>query len=78
MHGKSRASRLRRPGLQVMRVPMARTLRAAPSVLRISIRFLSVAYAPAIKRLQRAVVSASKLARPPAADPQRRYVANKK
>jgi len=30
-------------------------------------------FAPAIKRLQRTVVHASKLARPPAADPQPRY-----
>jgi hypothetical protein len=29
-------------------------------------------FAPAIQRLQRTVVRASKLARPPAADPQRR------
>jgi hypothetical protein len=51
---------------------MARTLRAAPSVLRIAIRFLSGADAPAIKRMHRTVVHASKLARPPAADPQHR------
>jgi len=31
-------------------------------------------FAPAIKRLQRTGVRASVLARPPAADPQRRYV----
>jgi hypothetical protein len=49
-------------------------LSAAPSVLRISIRFLSGAIAPAIKRLQRTVARASKLARPPAADPQHRYI----
>ena len=50
-------------------------LSAAPSALRITIRCLSGAVAPAIQRLQRTVVTASKLAAPPAADPQRRYVA---
>jgi len=47
-------------------------LSAAPSALRITIRCLSGAVAPAIQRLQRTVVHASALARPPAADPQRR------
>jgi hypothetical protein len=47
-------------------------LSAAPSALRISIRSLSGAVAPAIKRLQRAVVPAIRLAAPSAADPQRR------
>jgi hypothetical protein len=41
---------------------------AAPSGLRIAIRFL--------KRLQRTVALASTLARPSAADPQPRYVSN--
>jgi hypothetical protein len=53
---------------------MARTLRAAPSGLRITIRFLAGATRRAIKRLQQTVVHASKLARPPAADPQPRLV----
>jgi hypothetical protein len=39
-------------------------------VLRIPIRFLSVASRLAIKRLQRTVVPASKLSCPSAADPQ--------
>jgi len=47
-------------------------LSAVPSALRIAIRCLPGAIAPAIQRLQRAVVHASKLAFPPAADPQRR------
>ena len=47
-------------------------LSSAPSALRIAIRCLSGAVAPAIPRLQRAVVHASELAFPPAADPQRR------
>jgi len=38
--------------------------------LRIAIRFLSGASRLAIKRMQRSVVRASKLACPPAADPQ--------
>jgi hypothetical protein len=46
--------------------------RAAPSALRITIRCLPGAVAPAIQRLQRTVVHASTLARPPTADPQRR------
>ena len=50
-------------------------LSASPSALRITIRCLSGAVAPAIQRLQRAVVHASELARPPAADPQRRWAA---
>jgi hypothetical protein len=45
---------------------------AAPSGLRIAIRFLAGASRRAIKRLRRTVVHASKLARPPAADPQPR------
>jgi hypothetical protein len=51
---------------------MARTLRAAPSGLRITIHFLAGALHLAIKRLQQTVVHASKLARPSAADPQPR------
>jgi hypothetical protein len=47
-------------------------LSAAPSALRITIRCLSGAFAPAIQRLQRTNVHASELAHPPAADPQRR------
>jgi len=41
--------------------------RAAPWGLRLAIRFLAGALRRAIKRLQRTVVYASKLARPPAA-----------
>jgi hypothetical protein len=48
-------------------------LSAAPSALRITIRCLPGAVAPAIQRLQRTVVHASTLARPPTADPQRRW-----
>jgi len=51
---------------------MARTLRATPSGLRITIRLLSGAFAPAITRLKLTVVHASKLACPPAAYPQPR------
>jgi len=44
-----------------------------PSALRIAIRFLpGLSERSAIKRLQRTIVHASKLARPPAADPQPR------
>jgi hypothetical protein len=43
--------------------------RAAPSGLRIAIRFLAGASRRAIKPLQRTVTHASKLACPPAADP---------
>ena len=47
-------------------------LSAAASALRLSIRWPSGAEAPAIQRLQRTGVHARDLARPPAADPQRR------
>jgi len=53
---------------------MARTLRAAPSGLRIAIRLLTVALRRSIKRLQQTVAHTSKLVRPPAADPQPRCV----
>jgi hypothetical protein len=52
---------------------MARTLRAAPSGLRIAIRLLTVASRRSIKRLQQTVVHTSKLVRLPAADPQPRW-----
>ena len=45
----------------------------APSGLRMTIRFLPSAPCRAIKRMQRPGAAASKLARPPAADPQPRY-----
>ena len=48
-------------------------LRTEPSALRLSIRFLSGAIAPAIKRLKRVAVTANELTQPPAADPQRRW-----
>jgi len=51
---------------------MARTLRATPSGLRITIRLLTGAIAPAIMRLKLTIGSASKLASPLAAYPQPR------
>jgi hypothetical protein len=48
---------------------MARTLRAEPIMLWISIRFLSQCFTPGIRRLQRATIPASKLACTSAADP---------
>ena len=50
---------------------LRRTKRAYRAIgLRIAIRFLAGASRRAIKRLQRAAVPASKLACPPAAEPQ--------
>jgi hypothetical protein len=51
---------------------MKERLSATASELRLSIRCLSGAVAPAIQRMQRTDVHASKLARPTAADPQHR------
>jgi hypothetical protein len=60
-------------GLQLIRMTMARTATrraiGAADYHPLSVR----RFAPAIKRLQRTVVHASQLARPPAADPQPRW-----
>jgi len=54
---------------------MARTLRATPSALWITIRLLSRRTAPgARKRMQQSVIPTTTLTGPPAANPQRRYV----